>query len=235
MPRAELLLSSEPLDSEPHPGPQSEHLEPEPEPEKEPEPEPEPGQTAWDAAWAGDSAVAASLRRLRSEFLASAGPTRQHTRRSTASPRRGAGDDVEVADGGERMSAEEWCRLAQRAGIPQLRGMRAALVALARRNMLALGTETLSFGEVASWYSTFAQRSTIAELDGRAAPVVKTRVWCCVLFIPMFLDVREGGHAANPCLRHGLSLLISALVMAVGFLALREPTHPSVGPAGPGG
>ena len=27
------------------------------------------------------------------------------------------GDEVEVADGGERMSAEEWCRLAQRAGV----------------------------------------------------------------------------------------------------------------------
>ena len=122
----------------------------------EPEPEPQHSSSVAGAQWAARAAmvdmnVAASLSRLHAEWM---------SQRPASSPVQLAGD-IDANCHAERLSVDEWCRIATRCGLHVDSGMRHGLEGIARRHEY----HTLSYDTVAGWYSTYMKRTMLSD-DG---------------------------------------------------------------------
>jgi hypothetical protein len=190
--------------------------------EPEPEPEPEPGaddarqiggeaeaEAAWDGAWAAgvDADVAASLARLRAEWMSqrpASSPARSHLH-------------VDASSHTERLSVDEWCRIAKRCGLRFGGGMRRGLEGIAQRNDF----RTLSYHEVERWYVTYTKRSMLLEADhGDAGGGPRTHVWCCIVGVPCCLEVPVSSVLASVVVRQTLSAVVSLFIVALGWATL---------------
>lgn len=165
------------------------------------------GAQEWTDLWSEglEAGVAASLSRLRAEWI---------SQRPVSSPVRHFGD-IDASSAKERLSVDEWCRIARRCGLQFRGGLRKGLEGIAQRDEC----KTLSFDEVAAWYSTYSKRSTLADDDAHEAR--KTRVSFCILGLPCCVLLPEG---------HPLSaLLVRAFVSIILTLLLAGLLHELIG------
>ncbi len=143
----------------------------------EPEPESDVPQNSssspeaeWAGAWAAgtDVEVAASMSRLRTEWM---------SQRPASSPVQCA-RDVDSSSHAERLSVDEWCRVATRCGVHFDRGFRRGLEGIALRNEY----HTLSYEAVAGWYCTYMKRTILPEVAEHAvAGYDLAALSCCIV------------------------------------------------------
>ena len=117
--------------------------EPEPAPAPEPEPMTQNISPAADGTMDGRES-AASLRRLHTEWM---------NQRPASSPARG----IDPSSATERLSVDEWCRIAKRCGLHFDDRFRHGLEGIARRNEY----NTVSYDAIAEWYSTYMKRTML--------------------------------------------------------------------------
>jgi hypothetical protein len=80
------------------------------------------------------------------------------SQRPASSPSQRA-SEIDSSSHAERLSIDEWCRIAKRCGLHFDRGLRHGLEGIARRNEY----HTLSYDAVAGWYSTYTKRTMLPE------------------------------------------------------------------------